>query len=339
MLSAVMAAPDEFGLIARLFAPLAANHDGALGLTDDCALFDGPDGAQWAVTADAMVAGVHFLPDDPPDLIARKLLRVNLSDLAAKGAVPRFVLMTVCFPREVTVDWLERFAAGLKADCQAFAVALIGGDTVSTPGPLTLSLTALGEVPEGKAILRSNARSGQIVWVSGTIGDGAFGLLAAQGKEEGLSAALRADLLDRYRLPRPRTRLGPALRGLAAAGMDISDGLVADLGHICDCSGVGAVIGSESLPLSEAARAAIAAGWGQGMATALTGGDDYELLFTSDEQAKDEIAAIGLRQGLLLTPIGRIIDGSGVQVVGADGVPLALGRGGYNHFAADPDLS
>ncbi|HVI53010.1 MAG TPA: thiamine-phosphate kinase [Candidatus Sulfotelmatobacter sp.] len=330
-----MERPDEFALIARLFAPLAASHDGALGLTDDCALFAGADGAQWAVTADAMVAGVHFFPDDPPDLIARKLLRVNLSDLAAKGAAPRFVLMTVCFPRDVTADWLERFAAGLKADCQEFSIALIGGDTVSMPGPLTLSLTALGELPAGTAILRANARPGQRIWVSGTIGDGAFGLLAAQGKASGLAAEDRAALLDRYRLPRPRTALGPLLRGIAAAGMDVSDGLVGDLGHICACSRVGAEIEAALLPLSDAATAAVRAGMGQGIVTALTGGDDYELLFTADEQQTEEIVSLSLRLGLRLTPIGRIIEGDVVRVLDAEGRSMLLGRGGYNHFDAD----
>jgi len=327
---------DEFGLIARLFAPLAASHDGALGLTDDCALFAGADGAQWAVTADAMVAGVHFFPDDPPDLIARKLMRVNLSDLAAKGAVARFVLMTVCFPRDVTTDWLDRFAAGLKADCREFSVALIGGDTVTTPGPLTLSLTALGELPAGSAILRSNARSGHRIWVSGTIGDGAFGLLVAKGEGQGLSQAHQAVLLDRYRLPQPRTLLGPALRGLAAAAMDISDGLVGDLGHICDCSQVGAEIEAVKLPLSDAAAAAIATGMGQGLATALTGGDDYELLFTAPPELSDKIAALAFGLGLRLTPIGRIIPGHGVRVIDAEGRSVALAQGGYNHFAAEP---
>lgn len=327
-----MQGPDEFGLISRLFAPLASGHAGALGLTDDCALFDGPNGAQWAVTADAMVAGVHFFPDDPPDLIARKLVRVNLSDLAAMGAIPKFILMTCAFPKGTDTGWLDRYAAGLKADCQEFAVALIGGDTVSTPGPLTLSLTALGELPAGSALLRSNARSGHQIWVSGTIGDGAFGLLAAKG-QGGLDPRHHDALLDRYRLPRPRVSLGPALRELASAAMDISDGLVADLGHICDCSGLGAEIEAARVPLSDAAAAAIASGWGLGLATALTGGDDYEILFTAAPDLSERIVQLGQRLDLRMTPIGRIIPGNGVKVIDDQGQLLALDRAGYNHFA------
>jgi thiamine-monophosphate kinase len=330
-----MPRPDEFSLISRLFAPLAANHAGALGLKDDCALFPGPDGEDWAVTADAMVAGVHFLPDDPPELIARKLLRVNLSDLAAMGASPRFVLMTCAFPKGVDDGWLDRYAAGLKTDCAEFSIALIGGDTVSTPGPLTLSLTALGAVPRQSALLRSNARSGHQIWVSGTIGDGAFGLLAAQGRQ-GLEPEHHSFLDDRYHLPQPRIGLGPALRGIAGACMDISDGLVADLGHICRASGVGAEIEAAALPLSAATRAAIAAGWGWGIETALAGGDDYELLFTAAPEMAERIVQIGQHLSLNLTPIGRIIGGSGVRVLGENGHELSLARGGYNHFDPGP---
>lgn len=321
---------DEFSLISRLFAPLAANHAGALSLEDDCALFPGPDGQEWAVTADAMVAGVHFLPDDPPDLIARKLLRVNLSDLAAMGATPRFILMTCAFPESVGEDWLNRYADGLAADCAQFSLTLIGGDTVSTPGPLTLSMTAIGILPKGTAILRSNARSGQSIWVSGTIGDGAFGLLAARRGD--LDEPHRSDLLGRYRLPRPRVALGQALRGIAAACMDVSDGLAADLGHICRASGVGAEIEAASVPLSGAVRAAIAAGWGEGVETALTGGDDYELLFTSPPEMSGEILQLARRLSLNLTPIGRIVDGDGVRVLGPDGSEMILTRAGYTHF-------
>ncbi len=323
---------DEFSLIARLFAPLAARHPGALGLTDDAALFDGPAGRQWVVTADAVVAGVHFLADDPPELIARKLIRVNLSDLAAKGAEPFAVLLAACFPVGATAEWLDRFASGLKADCEQFGISLIGGDTVATPGPLTLALTALGHVAAGHAILRSNARSGDDVWVSGTIGDGALGLLAATGKAGALGAQAAAALIDRYRLPRPRTVLGRRLIGLVNAGMDISDGLVADLGHICETSGVGAVVEATLIPLSPAAGAAVAAGVGQGLATVLTGGDDYELLFTAPRSSRPQLSALSLELALPLTRIGRIIEGRGVSVVDAAGQPLALGHGGYQHF-------
>ncbi len=322
---------DEFSLIARLFAPLAARHPGALGLTDDAALIAGPAGRQWAVTADAMVEGVHFLPDDPPELIARKLVRVNLSDLAAMGAKPFAVLLASCFPLGVADEWLERFAAGLKSDCEEFSIALIGGDTVATPGPLTLALTAIGDVPAESALLRSNARSGDDIWVSGSIGDAAFGLLVGQGKAASLDPADAQWLLGRYRLPLPRTALGPALLGLAHAAMDISDGLVGDLGHICETSGVGALVDAAKVPLSAAVRAALAAGLG-GIERVLAGGDDYELLFTAAPDAAQSVAALGRALGLRLTAIGRIIEGQGVRVTGADGRTLSLAGGGYRHF-------
>lgn len=312
---------DEFSLIARLFKPLAATAPGALGLTDDAALLEGPAGRQWVVTADALVAGVHFLADDPPDLIARKLIRVNLSDLAAMGAVPRGLFLAACFPVGVAADWLDRFAAGLKADCDEFFVALMGGDTVATPGPLTLSLTAFGEVEAGHALLRSNARSGDNIWVSGTIGDAALGLQCLTG---GRSAD--PFLIDRYRLPQPRLALGARLYGLAHAAMDISDGLVGDLEHICRASAVGAVLEAADLPLSPAAAAA------GDLRAVLTGGDDYELLFTAPPNATAPLEALSGALGLRLTAIGRIIEGDGVTVLGSDGRPVTLGTKGYRHF-------
>jgi thiamine-monophosphate kinase len=320
---------DEFAIIQRLFAPLAAGHQGALGLTDDAALIDGPGGTQWVVTADALVAGVHFLPDDPADLIARKLVRVNISDLAAKGATPMAVLLAVCFPSDVTEEWLERFAAGLKADCETFGVGLIGGDTVATPGPLTLAMTALGQVATGSAILRSNARSGHDIWVSGTIGDAVLGLAVAKGDDPpGLDAAARSFLLGRYRLPEPRAGLGRALVGLAKAGMDISDGLIGDLAHMCRASDVGAVVEAGKVPLSGAARRC-----GSAIAALLTGGDDYELLFTAEPGDAASIAAKGGEFGVGVTRIGRITDEKGVKVVDESGKPVALGPLGYRHFA------
>jgi len=326
-----MSGLDEFSLIARYFAPLAACHPGALGLTDDAALIDGPQGRQWAVTADAMVAGVHFLPDDPPDLIARKLIRVNLSDLAAMGAKPFAILLASCFPRDLDGDWLERFASGLKTDCEAFSIALIGGDTVATPGPLTLALTAIGDVASGSALLRSNARSGDDIWVSGAIGDAAFGLLVGLGEAASLAPAARQSLLNRYQLPSPRVTLGPALIGLAHAAMDISDGLVADLGHICHVSKVGAVIEADKVPTSSAVRAAMAAGLG-GLERVLTGGDDYELLFTASPDQRGALERLGRTLDLSLTAIGRIIDGQDVRVIDAFGQTQALSDGGYRHF-------
>ena len=318
---------DEFDLIARLFRPLTRGVPGALNLQDDVALVDVPRGKQLVVTKDAIVAGVHFLPDDPPDLIARKLVRVNLSDLAAKGAEPAGLLLATAFPRSVNTAWLEAFARGLAQDVEEFGVPVLGGDTVATPGPATFSLTALGLVKKGRVPLRSAAQLDDRIWVSGTIGDAALGLYVALGKVSGYPG-----LLDRYRLPQPRLEAGQALARQVHAAMDISDGLVGDLGHICEASGVGAVIQAERVPLSDEARAAIAAGVGEGLGTCLTGGDDYELLFTAPSSADRRIASLSRRLGLRLSPIGRIIPGSGVRVEGADGEPFRLPGSGYRHF-------
>jgi len=326
-------APDEFEIIAELFAPLARSYPGALGLTDDVALLAPDPDHETAVTVDAMVAGVHFLPDDPPDLVARKLVRVNLSDLAAKGARPFAVTLAAAFPRGTTLDWLRAFGRGLAQDVAEFGIALIGGDTVSTPGPLTLSLTAFGRVAKGRAVLRSAARAGDEVWVSGSIGDGALGLRAARDGWPQLGAAHEAFLADRYRLPRPRVALGAGLPGLAHAGMDVSDGLVQDLGHLCRASGLGAVIAADKLPLSAAARAALAAE-NSLLASVLTGGDDYELLFTAPAAARDAILELGRRVGVAVTAIGTMIEGGGVMVRDGNGREIVLKRGGWRHFDA-----
>lgn len=325
--------PDEFDLIARLFAPLAAGYPGALGLRDDAALVDVPAGKRLVVTADSIVAGVHFLPDDPPDLIARKLVRVNLSDLAAKGAIPHAMLLCAAFPRGTADDWLDRFGAGLAADVAEFSVPLIGGDTVSTPGPLTLSLTALGLAEAGRELLRSGARPGDDLWVSGTLGDAALGLMVLQNRLV-VPPADAAWLADRYRLPRPRTALGPRLAGLASAAMDVSDGLGGDLGHICRASGVGIVVDAARLPLSLAARRAVAAESAL-LDKCLSGGDDYEIAFTAPPAAAEALQAVSAALGVSLTRIGRVESGSAVTVVDGQGRVLAGLARGYRHVTGD----
>jgi len=324
---------DEFDLIKRLFVPLTGGRPEALNLADDVALIPGPAGYQWAITKDAMVAGVHFFPDDPPELIARKLIRVNLSDLASKGAEPQFLLLATCFPQGIESGWLDRFASGLKTDCDEFTVAVIGGDTVATPGPLVLSLTAVGRIPEHTALLRSNARSGDHIWLSGSVGDAALGLLVARGESKSLSQADADFLLDRYRLPQPRVTLGPRLRGLAHAAMDVSDGLLGDLGHICSTSGCAAEIEAERLPLSAAARAALATGLGEGLTTLVTGGDDYEILFTAPPEAEGALSILSGDLAVPLTRIGRIMPGQGVTLLDGGGRVVEMGQGGYRHFS------
>ena len=298
-----MTLPPEFSLIARHFRPLAG--EGALDLGDDAALFDPPPGRTLVLAADAMVAGVHFLPQDPPETIGRKLLRVNLSDLAAMGAAPLGYLMTCGFPHGTPDAWIAAFAAGLAEDQRAFGLAVLGGDTVGTPGPATFSLTILGHVAPGQALRRVGARPGDEVWVSGTIGDGALGLLALTGR-----LPPEAHLARRYRLPEPRLALGAGLAGLARAAMDVSDGLVQDLGHLCRAAGCGAVLEAEAVPLSQPARAALVDDPAR-LPTILAGGDDYELLFAADPADAARIRAAGATVGVAVTRIGRFVAGEG----------------------------
>jgi thiamine-monophosphate kinase len=316
-----MVLPAEFSLIAKHFRPLAG--PGALDLRDDAALLTPPAGRELVLTVDAMVGGVHFLPDDPPDLVGRKLLRVNLSDLAAKGAVPLSYLMTVSTPKETPDAWFAGFAAGLAQDQATYGVTLLGGDTTSTPGPISLSLTIIGHVAPGTAVHRFGARPGDEIWVTGTIGDGALGLAVALGR----LADPTGFLLDRYRLPQPR--VGLALAGIASAGMDVSDGLVQDLGHLCRASGLAAELLVDSVPLSDAARAA-GVNW---LETCLTGGDDYELLLGVPPDRSEALREAAMRSGASVTRVGHFHSGPAeVMVRQASGEPLALTKGGWSHF-------
>jgi thiamine-monophosphate kinase len=313
--------PAEFALIARHFQPLAG--PGSLDLQDDAAVLAPPAGCELVLTADAMVAGVHFLPDDPPDLVGRKLLRVNLSDLAAKGATPLGYLMTIATPRDTPEGWFVGFASGLADDQRAYGVSLLGGDTTSTPGPIALSLTAIGHVASGQAVHRAGASAGDGIWVTGTIGDGALGLAVARGR----LADPSGHLLSRYRLPQPR--VGLPIAGLASAGMDISDGLVQDLGHICRASNVGAEIEAGLVPLSGPARAA-GPEW---LTTCLTGGDDYELLLAVPPAREAALQGAAKLADTAVIRIGRFISGAPCVVVrGPDGSPMALAVGGWSHF-------
>jgi len=306
--------PAEFCLIARHFRPLAG--PGALDLLDDAAVVMPPPGRELVLTADAIVEGVHFLPDDPPATVGRKLLRVSLSDLAAMGATPWAYLMTVSVPRGTPDAWFVAFCAGLRQDQAQYGVTLLGGDTTSTPGPISLSATLLGHVPPGQALRRTGALPGDEIWVTGTIGDGALGLRALRG------ALLDPDgfLADRYRLPQPR--VGLSLQGLVHACMDVSDGLVQDVGHLCRAAGLAAEIDPARVPRSAAARAA-GAGW---LETCLTGGDDYELVLAVPPGGGD-----ALRQAtgsVAVTRIGHFSSGAGVSLRGT-GTP---GSAGWSHF-------
>jgi thiamine-monophosphate kinase len=309
-------APAEFGLIARCFAPLAG--PGGLGLLDDAALLAPPPHRELVISADALVAGVHFLPDDPADLIARKLLRVNLSDLAAKGAVPLGYLLTVAAPRATPEVWFAEFAAGLAQDQAEYGVTLLGGDTTSTPGPVCLSLTIIGHVAPGEMVRRSGARAGDGIWVTGTIGDAALGLAVAR---QGAGGAF---LLDRYRLPRPR--VGFPLAGIASAAMDVSDGLVQDLGHLCRASSLAARVDAAQVPLSPAAAAA------GDLLRCLVGGDDYEILMAVPPDRTERLLEAASDARVPVTRIGAFAAGEPDVAVENAPADLAASAGGWSHF-------
>jgi thiamine-monophosphate kinase len=323
--------PSEDDLIARFFAPWAG--EGAFGLRDDAAALVPSDGCELVLTTDALVAGVHFFEHDAPEAIAGKALRVNLSDLAAKGADPRGFLLALALPREWRVDWLEAFAEGLREDARTFGCALLGGDTVKTPGPLTLSITALGETPKGAMVKRFAARPGDSLYVTGTIGDAALGLACRLGRPEiaPLAPQARAALEERYLRPRPRVAAARAMRAHARAGMDVSDGFVGDLAKMMAASGCGAHVRLASVPFSPAARAAFALDPSL-RELALTGGDDYELLAAVPPDQAPAFEREAAAAGVPATRIGEAISGEAVVFAEKDGTPRRFARGSYQHF-------
>lgn len=320
----------EFELIARCFRPLASPGAPAFGLSDDAAVWSPPSGADLVFTKDAMVEGVHFLPDDAPEDVGRKLARINLSDLAAMGAKPVGYLLAVALPVARGLEWCERFAKGLKQDQDEFGWQLFGGDTVATPGPLTLSLTAIGVVQSGLALRRNGARAGDRIYVSGTLGDAMTGLLCLRGKLAGISEASLNFLALRYHRPSPRVALGLALVGVAHSAMDISDGIGGDLAHIAETSGVGARVYLDKIPLSAAAAEALAY-QPDIISTIRKGGDDYELLFTASKLEPATLRALQTAGHVTVTEIGEITEGGAVQFLDRNGRTVDIG-GGYQHF-------
>lgn len=316
---------DEFDFIARLMKPLARGAPEALGLLDDAAAIPARPGFDLIVTADMIVEGVHFLPSDPLDLVARKLLRVNLSDLAAKAAEPYGWFLSVGWPARC--GWAEReaFAHGLSQDQDAFGLTLLGGDTTSTPGPLTASATLMGWVPSGQARLRGTARAGDVVLVSGVIGDGWLGLRAARGEITAPGA------LQRYRLPEPRLGLRDALEA-AHACADVSDGLLADAGRIAIASGLGVEIELERTPLSMDGLAHVEGAPDRlGALIALAaGGDDYELVCAAAPERAEHLIAQAARAGVRMTAVGRMVEGQGVRAL-YQGREAQAPRLGYRH--------
>jgi thiamine-monophosphate kinase len=327
----------EDQLITRHFKPLAT-EPGAFGLVDDAAVIMPPLGHDLVLKADAVIGGIHFFADDPPDAVARKALRVNLSDLAAKGATPLGHLLSLALPKDVGNDWLAAFAAGLGSDAKSFSCPLYGGDTVRSPGPVMVAISVFGAVPHGRMLMRAGARAGDLVIVTGSIGDAALGLhLRNDGEAErrwSLSPAQRQHLCDRYLLPRPRNALAVALREHASGGMDVSDGLAGDLGKMCRASGVTADIDVAAVPLSDAARQAIAAEPAL-IEPVLTGGDDFEVLASVPEARWDSLRAAAAAVGIAVTVVGRFraAGGDGPQAAFISrGERLVFARASYSHF-------
>lgn len=328
--------PSEFEIISRYLAPLAADEPGALGLVDDAAFFSTQSAGTLVMTMDTVIAGVHFRAADHAADVAHKALAVNISDLAAKGAEPSIYLLSIALAENPDADWLDSFASGLKSAQEAFGCRLAGGDTVSTTGPLTLTVTAIGEAGQQGMVRRSTASVGDRIYVSGTIGDAALGLMLLQGRyDAGSSKPDPADetwLHERYWRPEPRLAAIPALRACASAAMDISDGLVGDLTKLCQASGVGAQCDVASVPFSAAATRAIAADASLQNAL-LTGGDDYEILATVPEDRSRAFERQCSDTGLPVAAIGVVTNAAdGITFQGPDGRPLSFDATSFDHF-------
>tara|TARA_R110000868_G_scaffold2321_1_gene17184 strand:+ start:40054 stop:41022 length:969 start_codon:yes stop_codon:yes gene_type:complete len=322
-----MAGGGEFDFIRTRLAPLTRGHPAALSLRDDAAILTPREGQQIVLASDMLIAGVHFLDTDAPEIAAERAIRSNLSDLAAMGAMPLGYLSSIGWSRSATADWRERFIDGLALAQDAFGLRLLGGDTTAGPGPFSISLTLIGEVPQGEALLRTTARAGEDVWVSGTIGDAVLGLEIARGE-----SAAEPGLLERYQRPQPRLELGIALRGLASACMDVSDGLIADAGQLARASGIGIELAAQDVPLSDAARSRIAGEGEAGLIRLVTGGDDYELIFSAPAHHRAALNGLAGRLGLSLSRIGRTVEAPGVTLLDAKGEPITVGAGGFTHF-------
>jgi thiamine-monophosphate kinase len=325
----------EDRLIAKYFRPIAT-HPGAFGLADDAAAIAPPPGCDLVLKTDGVIGGVHFFPDDPPEAVARKALRINLSDLAAKGAAPLGFLMSIALPAGLAPDWLAGFAHALAEDAAFYGCPLLGGDTDRSPGAVTVYIAALGSVPHGTMVRRAGARPGDRIVVTGTIGDGALGLVLhkdpAAAERWKLDAAMRQHLLDRYLVPQPRNAIAEALRRHASAAIDVSDGLVGDLAKLARASGIGADIAVESVPLSAAAQRALAADPAL-IETILTGGDDFEIVAAVAPDQVEVLRREATSTGLPVTEIGTAAEQlSGMRFLTRDGRALVFKRPSYSHF-------
>ncbi|AWZ00763.1 thiamine-monophosphate kinase [Rhodobiaceae bacterium] len=323
------AMPDEFSLIERLFEPLAGPE--GLGLKDDAAVFTPRVGYDLVLSKDAIAEGRHYLSSDPPDTVAKKLLRVNLSDLAAKGATPRGYLLSCAWSAETPLDWMQAFADGLEEDQSKFDLSLWGGDTIRVSGPTVFSLTAIGEVPSGRAVTRSGAAPGDDLWVTGTIGDAALGLLVAQGEYAGTEPEDRDYLISRYRIPQPPVAFGKQLSGFASAALDVSDGLLADLDHLCAASQVGARLDRSAIPLSPVFKKCTTSTeerWG----LVYGGGDDYQILFAAPREKQERVVDLARAANVQVSCIGCLTEAQDVVVLDEAGQSIDVAPAGFSHF-------
>jgi thiamine-monophosphate kinase len=325
----------EDRLIATYFRPLAT-HPGALGLTDDAAVLSPPPGHDLVLTTDAVIGGIHFFDEDAADMVAKKALRVNLSDLAAKGAKPLGFLLTLALPEQVTETWLELFARGLGLDAKHYECPLLGGNSTRTSGPVVVSITAFGSVPANTMVRRSGAQAGDVVMVTGTIGDAALGLelrhSVSAAKRWNLDNKQNYHLIHRYLVPQPRNAVAEAIRVYASAAMDISDGLVGDLGKLCDASGVSAEVEVGRVPLSDAA-ANVVAREPAAVETALTGGDDYEIVCTVRPERIAAFRSAVEAAGVAVADIGRITAVKAApSFLDRDGKRMQFEKLSFSHF-------
>lgn len=316
---------SEFDLIRQYFTRPAPSA--VLGVGDDAALLAVAPGMELAVSTDMLVAGRHFFEDADPHLLGRKCLAVNLSDLAAMGATPRWATLSLALPSADDI-WLAAFAEGFFAMAESFGVNLVGGDT--TCGPLNLCVTIMGEVPAGKALRRDGAQAGDEIWVSGRLGNAALALAHLEGRIH-LSPREAEMVMNALHNPKPRVALGQGLLGVAHAAIDISDGLLADLGHILSASKLGAEIDFVNLPASDTLTRLL--GDEVALKCLLAGGDDYELCFTAARERRDDIVELGQDLEIALTRIGLVGYGHGARVLDESGKEIKLGRTGFDHFA------
>ena len=330
--------PNEFELIKKYLSPLSQAESGAALLIDDAAVLSTKKDHHLVVTMDTLISGVHFFEITAPGLIASKCLRVNISDLAAMGAEPAYYTMSLSLPLDGEIrydtDWINNFSQGLAIEQDLYGITLIGGDTVSTPGPLSLSITAFGWVKKGHEVKRSGATAGDLIYVSGTIGDAWLGLSVLHGSELDIDQSQLGFITDRYHRPQPRIDLGQQLSGFANSAIDISDGLAQDLGHICSASGVSAIIKTDDIPLSVPTKILVQANT-KLLESLISGGDDYELLFTVPTKFQKNISRLAKELEIPLTNIGQIEhseDKHLVTIVDSMGTKIEIDSFGYQHF-------